>query len=99
MAFRHVVMFQWLPGTCPSDRAAAIAALRDFGTEIGALGTLSVGADAGVSPGNFDAAVVVDFADRDAYLTYAADPRHIAVVATFIKPFLQSRAAVQYEVE
>jgi hypothetical protein len=95
--FRHVVMFQWQPETPAADRAAAVDALREFGRQISELGRLSVGADAGVSPGNFDTVVVVDFASREDYVTYASDPRHLEVIATFIKPHLQVRAAVQYE--
>jgi hypothetical protein len=95
--FRHVVMFQWKPDTSAADRQAAVDALRAFGEQIRDLGTLSVGPDAGLSPGNFDAVVVVDFASSDDYLTYASDSRHIEVVTTYIRPFLQTRAAVQLE--
>ncbi len=93
--FRHVVMFQWTDETTASDRAAAVQALRAFGDDVADLGRLSVGADAGVSAGNYDAVVVVDFATREDYRSYANDPRHIAVIETSIKPHLAARAAVQ----
>ena len=95
--FRHVVMFRWAEGTAESDRQAALAALREFGREIAGLGALQVGADAGVSAGNFDTVVVVDFPDADSYREYAVDPRHVALIARYIKPFLAERAAVQTE--
>jgi hypothetical protein len=48
--------------------------------------------------GNADTALVADFPDADAFRTYAADPRHLAVIAEHVKPHLASRSAVQYEV-
>ncbi|HEY9390327.1 MAG TPA: Dabb family protein [Mycobacteriales bacterium] len=95
--FRHVVMFRWDPATSAHDRDAAVEALRRFGQDIADLGTLSVGSDAGVSPGNFDVVVMVDLPDRDTYLRYARDPRHLSVVDRYIKPHAQARAAVQTE--
>lgn len=97
MTFRHVVMFRWAEGTAESDREAAIAALRAFGEQVTDLGRLQVGADAAVAEGNFDAVVIVDFSDADAYRRYAADPRHVEVVARYVLPFLAVRAAVQTE--
>ena len=98
MGFRHVVMFRWADGTPEADRQAAVDALRRFGEQIVDLGAhLEVGADAGVSEGNFDALVVVDFPDVDAYRRYAADPRHLELISRYIKPFLAERAAVQTE--
>lgn len=97
MAFRHVVMFRWAEGTADADRDAAVDALRAFGEQIGDLGRLQVGADAGVSAGNFDVVVVVDFADAVAYRRYVVDPRHVGVVERYVKPFLAERAAVQTE--
>lgn len=95
--FRHVVMFRWAEGTAESDRDAAVVALREFGEQITDLGRLQVGADAGVSEGNFDAVVVVDFPDAATYRAYATDPRHVALITRFIKPFLAERVAVQSE--
>ena len=97
MTFRHVVMFRWVEATAESDRAAAVAALRAFGEQVTDLGRLQVGADAGVAEGNFDVVVIVDFPDADAYRRYAADPRHVALVARYVLPFLAGRAAVQTE--
>lgn len=95
--FRHVVMFRWADGTADSDRHAAVAALRRFGEQITDLGRLQVGADAGVSEGNLDTVVVVDFLDADTYHRYATDPRHVELIGRYIKPFLAERAAVQTE--
>lgn len=95
--FRHVVMFRWTPESSSTQRDEALAGLHAFAREISDLGTLRIGADAGVGNGNFDALVVADFPDRDAYLSYASDPRHVAMIARHIKPILGERAAVQTE--
>jgi hypothetical protein len=97
MSFTHVVMFRWAEGSAESDRQAAVDALREFGRQISDLGTLRVGADAGVSEGNFDTVVAVDFPDADTYRRYAVDPRHVELITRYIKPFLAERAAVQTE--
>jgi hypothetical protein len=95
---RHVVLFTWTEDTAPETRAATIAALRRLPEEVGGMTSFAVGADAGLVAGNADTALVADFPDADAFRTYAADPRHLAVIAEHVKPHLASRSAVQYEV-
>lgn len=46
---------------------------------------------------NFDFAVVGDFADRDAYLTYRDHPEHRRIVLDIIRPAITGRAAIQFE--
>jgi hypothetical protein len=93
--FRHIVIFRWTAESTAEQHARAFAGLRAFADEIADLGTLSIGVDAGVSTGNFDAVVVADFADRAAYLAYAVDPRHTAMIAEYLAPIIGARAAVQ----
>ena len=57
-----------------------------------------IGADVGLSDGNFDFAVVADVDDVDGFRPYADHPAHIAVIVERIRPILADRAAVQYEV-
>jgi hypothetical protein len=95
--FRHVVMFRWSEDSTTTAQERAISGLRDFAEEIRALGTLSIGVDAGISEGNFDAVVVADFPDRETYLTYASDPRHTAMIANYLAPIIAARVAVQAE--
>jgi hypothetical protein len=97
--FRHVALFRWAADASAEDRQGAVDALRAFGDDVQDLGRLTVGSDAKFADGNFDVAVVVDFADADTYLRYASDPRHVAVVGTYVKPILAERAAVQYQVD
>lgn len=95
--FRHVVMFEWEPRSTDGERSAAAGALRKLAHDVSDLGILVVGTDAGLSEGNFDVVVVADFPDRETYLRYAHDPRHLDVVNTYIRPHLRTRAAVQTE--
>ncbi|MFI0354098.1 Dabb family protein [Actinomadura sp. 9N407] len=95
--FRHVVMFGWAEGTTISQQEEVAARLSALTGVIPEIGSLSVGLDAGVNPGNFDFVVVGDFADRDAYVAYRDHPAHRAVVDEYIKPIVDRRAAVQYD--
>lgn len=88
-------MFRWRADSTPEQRAASIGALRDFAADVADLGMVHVGVDAGMAEGNFDVAVIADFADREGYRTYVDDPRHRALVAEHIAPILAARAAVQ----
>jgi hypothetical protein len=95
--FRHVVMFGWAEGTTTGQQEEVAARLRELTAVIPEVGSLSVGLDAGVNAGNYDFVVVGDFADRDAYVAYRDHPAHRAVVDEYIKPIVDRRAAVQYE--
>jgi hypothetical protein len=95
---RHVVLFTWTEDTAPQTREATIAALGRLPEEVGGMTAFAVGPDAGLADGNADTALVADFPDAEAFRAYAADPRHLAVVAEHVKPHLASRSAVQYEI-
>lgn len=97
--FRHVVMFRWDDRSTIVQRERAIAGLKAFAEEVRDLGTLSIGVDAGVADGNFDALVIADFDDRDAYLAYADDPRHKAMITEHLAPIVAGRAALQTQLD
>jgi Stress responsive A/B Barrel Domain len=95
--FRHIVMFEWAEGTTTGQQEEVAARLAELTAVIPEIGTLSLGTDAGVNPGNFDFVVVGDFAGRDEYIAYRDHPAHRAVVDGYITPILGRRAAIQYE--
>jgi hypothetical protein len=95
---RHVVLFTWTEDTAPETREASLAALRRLPAEVGGMTSFAVGPDAGLADGNAHTALVADFPDAAAFRAYATDPRHLAVVAEHVKPYLAARSAVQYEV-
>jgi len=95
---RHVVIFTWTEDTDPETRDATLAALRRLPEEVGGMTSFAVGPDAGLVEGNAHTALVAEFPDAEAFLTYARDPRHLEVIAEHVKPHLAGRSAVQYEV-
>jgi len=95
---RHVVLFTWTGATDAETRAGIVAALGRLPEVVGGMTSFAVGPDAGLVEGNASTALVADFPDVDAFRAYAADPRHLAVIAEHVKPHLAARSAVQYEV-
>ena len=95
---RHVVLFTLTEDTDPATRDATVAALRRLPEDVGGMTSFAVGPDAGLVEGNAHTALVADFPDAASFRAYAADPRHLAVIAEHVKPNLASRTAVQYEV-
>ncbi|QMW65831.1 Dabb family protein [Mumia sp. ZJ1417] len=96
MGFRHVVLFRWADGATAAQQDDALAALVRLGEQIADLGRLTVGRDAGSTPGNADVAVTVDFPDAAAYEAYATNEHHVRVVTEKIRPILAERTAVQH---
>lgn len=96
--FRHVVLFTWAQEATEEQKAKIAEELRRLPGVISEIRAYTVGADAGVNPGNHQFAVVADFDDVDDYLVYRDHPAHQAVIAEHIKPVLASRAAAQFEV-
>ena len=95
---RHVVVFTWSAATDAERRAETLAALRRLPEEVGGMTSFAIGPDLGIREGNADTALVADFPDAETYLRYANDPRHLAVIAEHVTPYLERRASVQYEV-
>ncbi|MGI8336548.1 Dabb family protein [Actinomadura scrupuli] len=95
--FRHVVLFVWTSEATEEQKAAVTERLSELPGVIPELERYEIGADAGINEGNFDFAVVADFADREAYLTYRDHPYHREIIADTIRPIVADRAAVQYE--
>jgi hypothetical protein len=42
--------------------------------------------------------LIAEFPDAEAFLRYAQDPVHLAVLAEHVRPWLAARSAVQYRV-
>lgn len=93
--FRHVVLFRWSPDAGSPAREAAVAALQEWAVQARDYGTVRAGTDAGLKEGNWDVAVVAEFADQAGYEGYAADSRHLQMIASHITPNVAARAAVQ----
>ncbi|MDP9848433.1 Dabb family protein [Streptosporangium lutulentum] len=94
--FRHVVLFTWTEEATDEQKARVVAELGKLPGAIPEIRAYTLGADAGVNPGNHEFAVVADFDDVEDFLAYRDHPLHQAVIIEYIKPILASRAAVQF---
>jgi hypothetical protein len=94
---RHVVVFTWSAGVDADRRRAILEALRRLPEDVGGMTDFVVADDAGLADGNADSVLIADFPDTEAYLRYAQDPAHQAVLAEHVRPFLAHRSAVQYQ--
>lgn len=93
---RHVVMFRWKPDTPQAAKRAVQEGLARLPAAIPEIRRYEFGRDLALADGNFDFAVVADFADADAYRRYASHEAHQAVIAERIRPHVAERSAVQY---
>jgi hypothetical protein len=94
--FRHVVLFQWREDATAEQKKTLEDRLNELPGVIPELRAYAIGGDAGVNAGNFDFAIVADFADRDAYLVYRDHPVHRKVIDECVTPIVAERRAVQY---
>lgn len=94
--FRHAVLFRWREDATEQQKKTLEERLHELPGRIPEIATYTLGSDAGMNAGNYDFAVVADFADRDAYLVYRDHPDHRAVIDECLKPILAERAAIQY---
>jgi hypothetical protein len=98
--FRHVVLLRWKDTATEAERNAVPEAIATLPAHIPEIRSYRVGVDAGLAPDrNFDLVVVADFDDVDGYLVYLDHPAHLDVIARFIRPILESRAAVQHQLD
>ena len=95
---RHVVLFRFREDADAAQRRAVHEAIATLPEATGVIDVYAIGSDLGLAEGNFDFAVVGDFADQAAYEAYRDDPEHRRIIAEVIRPAISDRAAVQYEI-
>ena len=95
---RHVVVFTWSEDADEARRTTTLEALRGLEQDVGGMTSLTVAEDAGLTDGNAHTVLIADFPDAEAYLHYAQDPVHLAVIAEHVRPWLAQRSSVQYQV-
>jgi len=96
--FRHIVLFRWKPGTGAAELAALERALAELPGQVPEIQSYRFGRDAGLVQGNFDFAIVAEFADEAAWRRYVDHPAHQKLVAERVRPIVQERAAAQVRV-
>jgi hypothetical protein len=94
---RHVVLMRWKPGTSTDQKQAIRERLAALPAAIPQIRSYQFGDDAAIAEGNFEFAIVADFDNGSDFQIYAAHDVHQRLIAEHIRPILQDRAAVQYE--
>jgi hypothetical protein len=95
--FRHVVLVRFTPEATDEQKEALREGLATMPEQIPEVRAYRFGADAGLTPGNFDFVVVADFEDSDGFVAYRDHPAHQKLVADLLRPIVAERAAVQHE--
>lgn len=95
---RHVVLFSWTAEATDEQRQRVVTELQKLPPLMTGLRAYHAGPDEGITPGNFDFAVVADFDDADSYRAYRDHPAHRAVIEQVITPIRRARAAVQFQI-
>jgi acyl-CoA reductase-like NAD-dependent aldehyde dehydrogenase len=97
MTLRHIVAWR-LAATDETERAAHAQEIADrllaLVGVVPSIGTMTAGPN--VVEGNWDVALVADFADRAALDAYQVHPVHQEVVA-YVRGVVSDRAAVDFE--
>lgn len=97
MGIRHVVLFRFASEATDAQIDRFRAGLAELPSQVKGTEAYVHGPDAAINDGNFDYAIVADFADRAAYATYRDHPWHRQFIEERVKPIVADRAAVQYE--
>ena len=93
----HVVVMTFKEDA-PADQADQIvAALSGLPASIPELKEYRIGKDLGLVEGNWDLGVVAVFDNETDYRTYSTAPAHVKIVSELVRPFVDKRAALQFE--
>ena len=94
----HVVAFRWKPGIPDGHVASVKAQLMEFAASLPEVRSYRCGSDVGASDmANFDFAIVAEFDSVDDWRVYDKHPRHEEIRCGVVRPWIEARAAVQYE--
>jgi Stress responsive A/B Barrel Domain len=96
MPIAHVITFTFRPHTSRDVIAKLGPALDDLAQQSNTI-FYHHGADLGIREGNADYAVVALFENQDAFTAYMTSPLHDRINRENIRPFLQTRSAVQFQ--
>jgi hypothetical protein len=94
---RHVVLFRFNPDAKEADKQSLRAGLTELGGAVPEIRRYEFGDDLGLADGNFDFAVVAEFASPSDFDTYAAHPLHQRLITELVRPILAQRVALLYE--
>jgi hypothetical protein len=97
MTVRHIVFFDFPNGRNDAYMRRLNAGLAELVAEVPAISSASWGDDITDNDANYDFALVMDFADRDAYQRYRTHPAHLRFIEAFMREVPTDKVRVQYE--
>lgn len=95
MPFTHVVTFKWK--TEGFDSSELATELRNLVSGFDHVRSYRCGADAGITAGTYDFAVVATFDDFESFVVYRDHPEHQRILNEMILPNLEVRTVVQLQ--
>jgi hypothetical protein len=98
---RHIHFNRWKPGTPPEAIDKVFEMLADFQQRFPEIRKMGVHRDAklGIEAANFknmDFAIVLDFDSEADFRTYMGREHHKMIVKTYITPYREESARMQY---
>ena len=96
MAFHHVALFRWNPGTSTEQVEAVTAALRALAPQLQGCTAYACGAGLGLYDFSADYGVIASFTDRSAWDAYMANAEHDRIRAELILPIVAERQGIQF---
>jgi hypothetical protein len=94
---RHCSLWKFTDDAPEDLHDRLIDAFTVAATEIPSVRACQVGGNMGYLPTNHDFALTIDFDDLDGYRAYVAHDRHMEIFKQLLEPYLDTRAAVQFE--
>jgi len=93
----HIWSMSFTDATTPAQRAAFVTAMAQLPTKIEGVESFRSGTDLSLNPGNYDVAIVAEFATADAWKAYIEAPAHVAFVEDHVTPLCASWGAIQFD--
>ena len=95
---RHIALFNLRADITDEEIAELDAGVDAFYARYKGHISASHGRDLGLRQDNFNYGVIVDFASKEDYLSYASDPAHLETITRHVVPNIIARAAIQLEI-
>jgi hypothetical protein len=98
-AVRHCSLFSFKTGTADAVIDEIVHRFRALAREVPAIRRAAIGRNIGFHEENYDIAANIEFDTIDGYREYCVDQTHLAFVDEWLLPHLESRVAVQFELD
>lgn len=96
---RHCSLWKFIASAPATLVDEATAAFRAAAPKIDAIRACQIGKNIGYLDSNYDFALTLDFDNLDGYREYVAHDLHMQLFREYLEPYMESRTAVQFELE